>query len=231
MSGRFLRCVAVLCALLAAAPAQADQSTPLFYNKTTIAIIRQSPPTPAEPAMPWQTTPTPEDPRLEINVEVRDAMILYNQQGWYNLSSPEDNTGVLLMFAAPGIAPVVPSSQYAPLDILMINAEGRIDQIVPNIMLSELDQEILPQSPILGFLFLKGGACERKSIQPGDTVEYKLFHKPPKVLTAPVAKPLSGPAPAPSEPPPESMAKPVSRTGTLLENVVQDPPQNQTSKP
>ncbi|MDE3015877.1 MAG: DUF192 domain-containing protein [Pseudomonadota bacterium] len=162
--------------------ALADESTPLFYSRSDIAIVRRTP-----VALPW-LPPVPDahnaaPRRVIFGVEVRDATTLYNQKGWFNLSSPSDNGGVLMLFAAPGIAPIVPAAQYAPLDILMIDSEGTITQIVPNVTLSELQQEITPASPVMAFLFLKGGACKKFSIEPGDSVDYPRFKKPPAVLS------------------------------------------------
>jgi len=183
--------------------AMADESTPLFYTRSNIVVIRKTPPQKTIPPLPWQAQGQPtvvqDDPRVLFDVEVRDAMALYSQKGWFNLSSPSEKDGVLLAFSASGTTPIVHSTQYAPLDILLIDHEGTITQIIPNIKLSELDQDIVPSSPVLAFLFLKGGLCEKLSIRPGDTVEYKLFRKPPVVLTVP-APANPSPAPAPISP-------------------------------
>lgn len=176
-------------AFIITAPALAlDASAPILYSRASIPIVRGTPP--SDPLMPWQdskATPQTQEPSVVFDTEVRDAMTLYKQDGWYNLSSPQDTNAILLMFSAPGIAPIEPSAHYAALDILMIDEQGKILQIVPNVKLSALEQEILPESPILAFMFLRGGLCEKLSIQPGDHVQYKLFKKPPTVLTAPTA--------------------------------------------
>jgi uncharacterized membrane protein (UPF0127 family) len=171
----------------------ADEAMPLLYSRTQLSILHQT----AAP-LPWQAPGTPASvPRYTFDVEVRDAMTIYNQKGWFNLSSPQETNGVLLVFAAPAQAPIIPSSQYAPVDILMIDREGKILQIVPKLLLSELEEDIYPERPVLAFLFLKGGMCERLSIVPGDLVEYKIFRKPPMVLTAP--PPISPPPVEPAE--------------------------------
>jgi len=174
--------------LLLSTTALADTSTPLLYSRANITILRKAPPQKALQPLPWQkgqAVAVPDVPSVGFDVEVRDGMTLYNQKGWFNLSSPSEKNGLLMVFSAPGLAPIIPSTQYAPLDILMIDHEGTITQIVPNIKLSELDQDIIPSSLVLAFLFLKGGLCQKLSINPGDVVEYPLFKRPPTVLSAP----------------------------------------------
>lgn len=178
-----MRCLLYAWVLLAAMPALADISAPLLYTRTEMRVLRASPPDDA--FLPWEDK-SRGDKGVILDTEIRDGATFYNQQGWFNLSGLSENHGVLLAFAAPVIAPVSPSDQYTPLDVLMIDKEGKILQIIPKLVLSELDRDIYPANPILALLFLKGGACERLSIKPGDYIEYKLFKKPPAVITAPV---------------------------------------------
>jgi len=178
----------------------ADESGQFFYTRTHLAIVRKNPP-PA-PALPWQAgTAATEAPAILFDVEVRNASVLYKQEGWFSFETPQENNGLLLTFNLPQIAPISRMTQYAPLDILTIDKYGRIIQVLPDIKLSELDQDLLPPSPILAFLFLRGGSCAKNGINPGDTVDYRIFKKPPAVLTtAPPANP-SQPA-IPGAPPP-----------------------------
>jgi uncharacterized membrane protein (UPF0127 family) len=156
------------------------------YTRTNMVIMRESMQSDALPPLPWQEeTASPDSPGVIFDIEIRDGQSLYSQKGWYNLSGPSEKSGVMLMFDHPGIVPIINSAQYAPLDILMVDSQGIIAQIVPNLMMAALEQEILPSSPIKAFLFLKGGACELMNIQPGDRVLYKGFKQPPTVLSAP----------------------------------------------
>jgi uncharacterized membrane protein (UPF0127 family) len=174
-----------------------ENNSPIDYTRTNILIIRKSlPKTPKPISLPDKDNiqpikaPEPEpvpvpDPGIILDVEVRDAMSLYNQNGWFNLSSYSDKSGIMMAFGKPDIKPIIRSNQYAPVDILFIDKQGKIIQIVPNILLSELEEEIYPNSPILAFLFLKGGACADLLINAGDEVQYSLFKKPPVILSAP----------------------------------------------
>lgn len=169
----------LLLALLLAHPgaACAGGATPLFYTRDMLTIQRAAP-----PASPGAPVPPP----LRFDVEVRDANAYYNQKDWFSLSGPNEDSGVLLVFAQPGRSPIIASGQYAPLDILFIDAQGRITQMLPSIHLSTLAQQIVPQNAVLAFLFLKSGTCQRYAISPGDGVDYAIFHKPPLVLGDPV---------------------------------------------
>jgi uncharacterized membrane protein (UPF0127 family) len=175
-----------------------DTSAPIDYVRTNIIIMRKSlPKLPAPEPLPWKEKPiTPEpipeiaqDPALVLDVEIRDGMSLYNQNGWFNLTSYSEKTGVMMAFSKPDTKPIIRSTQYAPVDILFIDKQGKITQIAPSIMLSELEEDIYPSSPILAFLFLKGGSCTDLSINVGDEVQYSLFKKPPLILGSPKETP------------------------------------------
>jgi uncharacterized membrane protein (UPF0127 family) len=168
------------------APALADAAAPIQYARGSVVIERASPPAPTP--LPWQKAdelrPTQQ---LPLEVEIRDAAMLYRKDGWFNLRAPSDNAGVLLLFASPTLAAIPPYTQQAPLDILMVDKEGIIRQIAPSLVLSDLSEEIYPQEPVLAFLFLRGGLCERSGIRPGDRVLHTAFKKPPAILSAPPA--------------------------------------------
>lgn len=191
--------------LLQAGDAWANVESPLTYSRTNILILRASGNTEPEPekkeTLPWRKGEDAQETAdtlsgLVFDVEVRDASVMYNQSGWYNLSSMSDQSGVMLMFDHPGIAPVSASAQYVPLDVLMVDEEGIISQIVPNLMMSQMTADILPTAPVKAFLILKGGTCSAMRIQPGDRVLYKQFKQPPTVLSVP----SGSPAPAPVAP-------------------------------
>lgn len=160
-----------------------DKSTPVLYHRANITLQRQTLPQ-AQP-MPWQEQPTPQEHDLVLDVEIRDGASLYKQNGWINLSSYSDKSGIMMVFSEPAVQPIINSPQYAPVDVLFIDKNGKIAQIVPNLSLSELEQEIYPDEPVLAFLFLKGGACAELSINAGDIVQYSLFKKLPTILNAP----------------------------------------------
>lgn len=194
---------AIICALLLLFPvgAQAGEM-PLTYSLSQLSIMRYG--LKQDPSLlPWQKQKAMEDSRLRFEVEVRDGRLLYGQHGWFNLTSYDDNKGVLMAFDRPVRTPIIPSNQYAPVDILFLDAEGKVLQIVPSIQLAELRQELMPASPILAFLFLRAGICEKLVINPGDVVEYDIFRPSPVVLGAPDAARSGGPVMLLQEPQPQ----------------------------
>lgn len=225
----------LLASLLLAAlllPAMAHAELPVLYSREKLTIHRQS-----LQRLPWlEDSADQEQSGITFDVELRDAMTYYRQKDWFNLSGPGDDSGVLLMFTAPGLPPVIKSTQYAPLDILLIDAEGRIAQLLPNVRLSSLKQDIMPREPVLAFLFLRGGLCQQLGVREGDIVEHRMFSPAPGVISGPVEelqqqpviilqdaprrKPLVQPAPKdiPFKPAQEKTA-PV-KTGAVKERVV-----------
>ncbi|MDX1974890.1 MAG: DUF192 domain-containing protein [Rickettsiales bacterium] len=162
----------------------------LFYSRAKVDIQRKQ----ATPSLPWQSAgDAASAANVTFDMEVRDAKTLYRQEGWFNLSSPSPQNGVMFIFNAPTVFPIIHTTDYAPLDILFVSKEGIITQIVPNVALSELKEDIYPNMPILAMLFLAGGICERVGIKPGDWVDYPGFEKPPQILGAPSVAPQTPP--------------------------------------
>ncbi len=213
--------ILLLALCLRAAPAWAVTGESFAYSRTNIVIMRAGMASNAPVPMPWQTDKDiAGSAGVIFDVEIRDAMTLYNQSGWYNLSGPSEKSGVMLVFKDEGIAPITTSAQYAPLDILIIDHEGKVHKIIPNLLLSQLEQDIIPESPVKAFLFLKGGTCQAMGINPGDYVLYKIFKRPPAVLSAPpiaqAPQPTAQQAPpaAPLLKPAQAAAAPMDAAGT-----------------
>lgn len=198
-----------------------DSGSGFYYSRDTITVIRKSMPQPKPITPPLkpvednikapdeqkpikeESPVTVPDPKIRFDVEIRDGMALYNQSGWFDMTSHSDNTGLMLVFPEPTTMPIVRSSQYSPVDILSVDKQGKIIQIVPNILLSELEDNIIPQSPILAYIFLRGNLCQETFINVGDEVEYSIFKKPPVILNTPPPKeppPPNPPTPIPSTP-------------------------------
>ncbi|MEQ1705741.1 MAG: DUF192 domain-containing protein [Rickettsiales bacterium] len=192
------------------ANAAKEYNASIDFVRTNIVILRKSMPKPKMdpvPPMPLQDDSIirpvpeniePEDPALAFDVEIRDGMSLYNQSGWFNLSSYSEKSGVMMVFARPDTKPIIRSTQYAPVDILFIDKQGTITQIAPSINLSEIEEDIYPSAPILAYLFVKGGTCANMHINVGDEVQYSLFKKSPLILDSP----------PPKEPPPANVKPP-----------------------
>ncbi len=154
----------------------ADTQRGFLYQRTDMNILRAKPPA----ALPWAP---PENPVVKFDVEVREAGNVYNpnirggQTGWFNLSAPAENAGIMMIFKEAYTMPIKRTTEFAPLDILLIEPDGHINQVVHNIKLNELEQDIASEKPILAFLFLQGGIAQKLSINAGDQIDNPLFQK------------------------------------------------------
>ncbi len=162
--------------------AGAENSSGFLYSRSDIPVIRNT--LPAQ--LPWLTTPV--NPAITFDVEVRDAANVYNQNihngqtGWFNLSSPEAHNAVMMLFHTQAFSPIVRSTEFAPLDVLLIDADGTITQIITSVKLSELDHEIVPEKPVIAFMFLQGGLARKSFINVGDRLDSPLFKKSTLVI-------------------------------------------------
>ncbi|MEZ5690922.1 MAG: hypothetical protein R3D71_04565 [Rickettsiales bacterium] len=165
------------------------------YQRTQVTILRKSMPVTQNPkeAMPWRKDDTnkiirPKIEPLVFDVEMRNAYDFYKNSGWFNLSNFSEESGIMLVFNEPSIEPVVNTGRYSPVDILFIDQTGIIRQIVPNIVLANLEENIYPKDKTLAFLFLNGGIYSKFSVNVGDVVVHPIFKKKPVILNSPSDK-------------------------------------------
>jgi len=96
------------------------------------------------------------------------------QQGLMFIRELDEHDGMLFMF--PENQPVIMwmKNTYVSLDLLFLNAQGKIDYIAANATpLSE--KRIGPSTPEFAVLELKGGVCEKFGIKAGDHVLHAGF--------------------------------------------------------
>lgn len=174
----------------AVTPAEALDVSSFAYRRDNVTIHRQN----MQPLLPWQSEAIPY-PALTWSMEIRDAALFYKQEGWYSLSSPATGQGVMLLFGVPQIAPITASHYFVPLDIVLVNEQGKIIQMLPRLVLADMQEDIFPEQPIAAFIFLASGTIESEALSLGDWVEYKAFKRPPHIIgarktPAPVGAPL-----------------------------------------
>jgi hypothetical protein len=96
------------------------------------------------------------------------------EQGLMYIHSLDLHAGMLFMF--PGNEPVAMwmKNTYIPLDLLFLDAHGKIDYIAANA--TPLSEKIIgPPTTEFGVLELKGGACDALGIKVGDRVLQENF--------------------------------------------------------
>jgi uncharacterized protein len=99
------------------------------------------------------------------------------QQGLMFIRDMDEHAGMLFMFPQNQPVTMWMKNTYISLDLLFLNARGKIDYIAAGA--TPLSETIIgPPTPEYAVLELKGGACERLGIKVGDVVLHKNFKKP-----------------------------------------------------
>lgn len=167
--------------------ASAQDVATFSYQRGTLTINRASPPSLAP--MPWQPKDVPATTvtaARDFAVDIRESNVLYQQEGWIDLSGLSPNQGALFIFAKSQKASIKRMTIYPPVDVLWINPEGKITSIAPNIVLANLDKPIAGTEKSKAILLLSGGLCAQERIMPGDMViNSEFFSAAPPILTAP----------------------------------------------
>lgn len=164
------------------------EEMPLFYARTTVVILPQRLQAPPPPPLPWLPKQEENSPQnitqpaqgLSFDAELRDARSVHTA-GWVNLSDLGEFQALMLMFPSPVMAAIRPVRDYSAYDVLTVSQDGQIRQILPNLVLAELQQPYQTPSEVKAILYLRGGTCDRRGIAPGDRVLHKTFKAPTAV--------------------------------------------------
>ncbi len=99
------------------------------------------------------------------------------EQGMMFIREMDEHTGMLFMFPENRQVTMWMKNTYVSLDLVFLNAHGKIDYIAANA--TPLSEAIIgPPTPEFAVLELKGGACEHFGIKVGDAVLHKNFKNP-----------------------------------------------------
>ena len=98
------------------------------------------------------------------------------EQGMMFIREMDEHTGMLFMFPENRPVTMWMKNTYVSLDLLFLNAHGKIDYIAARAT-PRSEAIIGPPTPEYAVLELKGGACESFGIKIGDTVLHKNFNK------------------------------------------------------
>jgi len=98
------------------------------------------------------------------------------EQGMMFIREMDEHTGMLFMFPKNKQVIMWMKNTYVSLDLLFLNAQGKIDYIAASAT-PQSEARIGPPTPEYAVLELKGGACERFGIKVGDKVLHKNFAK------------------------------------------------------
>ena len=98
------------------------------------------------------------------------------EQGLMFIREMDEHTGMLFMFPENHPVSMWMKNTYVSLDLLFLNAQGKIDYIAQRAT-PKSEAIIGPPTPEFAVLELKGGACEQFGIKVGDKVLHKNFKK------------------------------------------------------
>ncbi len=161
---------------LALLPCLTLAETPVVFQRDSIVIHPKLAPIEVveEGAEPTMEAILPPRGPLELNVEIRpqDALRL---EWIHTLNTLSDTNGVLIVLEEAIQVPLQSLQVFTPLDVIVIDANGIVSQLIPNVVLAQLNQEIVAQRPTKAFLYLKAGSIALQSLEPGDRVEHPYF--------------------------------------------------------
>lgn len=98
-------------------------------------------------------------------------------QGLMFRESLDEDRGMLFDFGRLQVASMWMRNTYVPLDMLFIDADGRITQIAANTQPLS-DTVVASREPVRAVLELRGGVSAKLGIEPGDRVIHPLFRDP-----------------------------------------------------
>lgn len=105
------------------------------------------------------------------------------QLDWFfNRASLPEGKGILVVLENRDELALGWSNTSTPFDVFFIQGTGKIQAIVPELVLAELTESLEITGRIKAVLYLKSGEAKRLDILPGDKVEHSLFTPAPKIL-------------------------------------------------
>ena len=96
------------------------------------------------------------------------------EQGLMFRRAMAPNAGMLFDYKAPTVATMWMRNTLIPLDMLFVDAQGRIVNIYERAVPQSLDV-IAAAAPVRAVIELNGGTAARLGIAPGDKVEHAIF--------------------------------------------------------
>lgn len=116
---------------------------------------------------------TPDGRQHAIRIWLADSDV-HRQQGLMWVKSLPEKTGMLFVFDRPQKIQMWMKNTLIPLDMLFIDANGRIDSIAVNTTPMSL-KIIGAENPVLGVLELAGGSASKLGIKTGAIVKFPTF--------------------------------------------------------
>jgi uncharacterized protein len=156
--------------------AQALLAAALLIAAADVALPQSAAPEPLS-AFPQSLLAIRTSSGKVVNFKIWDANTpKREEQGMMFIREMDEHTGMLFMFPENRPVSMWMKNTYVSLDLLFLNAQGKIDYIAANAT-PKSEAIIGPPTPEFAVLELKGGACEHFGVQVGDKVLHKNFKK------------------------------------------------------
>jgi uncharacterized protein len=147
-----------------------------LMTATNVALPQGSAPEPLS-AFPQSLLAIRTDSGKVVNFKIWEADTQKREeQGLMFIREMDEHTGMLFMFPENHPVSMWMKNTYVSLDLLFLNAQGKIDYIAQRAT-PKSEAIIGPPTPEFAVLELKGGACEQFGIKVGDKVMHKNFKK------------------------------------------------------
>lgn len=102
---------------------------------------------------------------------------------WFsNRAALEKGRGIMIVLEDKDELALGWSNTATPYDVLFVQGNGKIQIIVPDLILGELTDPLEITGRIKAVLYLRAGTAKELDIRPGDRVEHGLFKPSPLIL-------------------------------------------------
>ncbi len=145
---------------------QKESSQPTGKDST-----KEEPPVSTEPVVTRHTISTEIYP-------MRTAQLDW----FFNRASLAEGKGIMVVLENRDELALGWSNASTPFDVFFIQGTGKIQAIVPELVLAELAESLEITGRIKAVLYLKSGEAKRLGLLPGDKVEHSLFTPAPRIL-------------------------------------------------
>lgn len=150
----------------------------MIFERRSIRIDPAPPPAP-KPGEEAAALPQREPVVIDAEIRSEEALKLENILA---LNTLTPDTGVMIVLTTPTIVALPFMQVFTPVDAVFIGEEGNIVQIIPGVIMGELNKSLGPNaSYVKAILFLKEGQAKVRAIKPHDMVVAPMFTPPQAV--------------------------------------------------
>jgi uncharacterized membrane protein (UPF0127 family) len=150
---------------------QAAAEEPLAYSRSAIQI---------QPSEKGEKATASNEP-LVLNVEVRKAGF-FQQPGMFYTRPLSSEEAFLEPLPDGDFKTLERGNVYEPMDVCILDAQGKILQIYPSLILNDLAQSMVLEPVSKAVLYLPNGRAVQLGLKPGTVIQHPLFVQPPKVI-------------------------------------------------